>query len=78
MKVGVLQLKTVWPFADKEVSEILSRVKGVVVPEMNLGQLIREVRCLNTAGIPVVGVNRADCRIITPTQILEAVQGVSK
>lgn len=39
MKVGVLKLVTIWPFADKEVKAVLSKVKGVVVPEMNLGQV---------------------------------------
>lgn len=78
LKAGVLQLKTVWPFADKEVSEVLARCRKVIVPEMNLGQVIREVQRLNTYGTQVVGVNRADCRIMTPQEILDEIEEVAK
>ena len=39
IKVGVLKLLTIWPFADKEVKEVLSKVKKAIVPEMNLASL---------------------------------------
>jgi 2-oxoglutarate ferredoxin oxidoreductase subunit alpha len=77
-KVGVLELLTLWPFADKEVAEACRRSKAVIVPEMNLGQVIREVERLNESNVPVVGVNRVDSRIITPYQIIEAIEEVEK
>ncbi|RJS80433.1 2-oxoacid:acceptor oxidoreductase subunit alpha [Candidatus Bathyarchaeota archaeon] len=43
IKAGLLRLVTVWPFPEKIVSEIANQVKAIVVPEMNYGQLVREV-----------------------------------
>lgn len=78
LKVGVLKLVTIWPFADKEVADVLSKVKAVIVPEMNLGQIRSEVERYNKNGIPVIGINRVDCEIITPNQVLDAIEEVMK
>ncbi len=43
VKIGMLRLITIWPFADKIVKELCSNVKNVFVPEMNLGQISREI-----------------------------------
>lgn len=77
-KVGVLKLITIWPFADKEVGAVLNKVKGAVVPEMNLGQIITEVERYNEKRIPILGVNRVDTEIINPYQILDALKEVTK
>ncbi|MBM3119492.1 MAG: 2-oxoacid:acceptor oxidoreductase subunit alpha [Chloroflexi bacterium] len=46
MRVGFLRLITVWPFADEHIKELASKVKAFVVPEINYGQIVREVeRC---------------------------------
>ena len=78
LKVGVLKLVTIWPFADKEVAEVLSKVKAVIVPEMNLGQIRGEVERYNKKHIPIVGINRVDCEIITPNEVLDAIEEVLK
>lgn len=78
LKVGVLKLVTIWPFADKEVIEVLAKVKAVIVPEMNLGQIRGEVERYNKNNIPVIGINRVDCEIITPNQVLDAIEEVLK
>jgi 2-oxoglutarate ferredoxin oxidoreductase subunit alpha len=73
IRVGVLQLQTVWPFPDKEVAELARRVKMVVVPEMNYsGQIAGEV--LKTVGpdMDLRRVNRYGGTIITPQEILSA------
>ena len=70
IKAGLLQLVTIWPFAAEQVAEICSRAKGVVVPEMNLGQIQGEVRKLCPGNIPLFGVNRLDSLMITPYEIL--------
>ncbi|MFH1050799.1 MAG: 2-oxoacid:acceptor oxidoreductase subunit alpha [bacterium] len=43
VKIGMLRLITIWPFADKIVRELCSKVIKVFVPEMNLGQMSREI-----------------------------------
>lgn len=75
-KVGVLQLITLWPFPDDEVREVLINSKAVIVPEMNLGQMIREVKRLNDYNKPVLGVNKVDSTPITPKEILDKIAEV--
>jgi 2-oxoglutarate ferredoxin oxidoreductase subunit alpha len=75
-KVGVLQLVTLWPFPDEEVMDVCNKVKGVIVPEMNLGQLIGEVNRVNKNNIPIVGINRVDSLSITPGEIIDKIREV--
>ena len=42
-KVGKLRLITAWPFPDKKIAELAGRTKAFVVPELNMGQMCREV-----------------------------------
>ena len=39
----MLRLVTIWPFPDEAVEQAASRVDKILVPEMNYGQLVREV-----------------------------------
>ena len=45
-KVGLLRLKTIWPFSEKTVIESAQNCKKVVVPELNQGQICREIERL--------------------------------
>lgn len=74
VKVGVFQIITVWPFPDEEVRAICDSMKAVLVPELNLGQLIGEVRKVNDGGTPVIGVNRTDGLSISPCEIVGALE----
>ena len=74
VKAGLLQLITIWPMPETQIREVLSRVKTVVVPEMNLGQLAGEIRRLNDYGCKVIQANRTDGILITPKQILDRLE----
>ncbi len=43
IKVGFLRLITVWPFPEAKVRELARKVKTLVMPELNLGQMFREL-----------------------------------
>jgi 2-oxoglutarate ferredoxin oxidoreductase subunit alpha len=46
IKVGTLRLKTVWPFPEKRIRQLATKIKAFVVPEINYGQVVLEVeRC---------------------------------
>lgn len=77
-KIGVLQLQTLWPLPEEEIREVCSQVEGIIVPELNLGQLVREVIRVNAGKTKVLGVNRVDSKIITPSQIMEKFGEVEK
>jgi 2-oxoglutarate ferredoxin oxidoreductase subunit alpha len=44
VKVGLLRLITVWPFPEKKIRDLAGRVKCLVMPEINLGQMYREMQ----------------------------------
>ena len=43
-KVGLLKLVTLWPFMRSAVEKVLQTSKMLIVPEMNMGQISREVK----------------------------------
>ncbi|MFW5787339.1 MAG: 2-oxoacid:acceptor oxidoreductase subunit alpha, partial [Halanaerobiales bacterium] len=43
IKTGWIKLKTIWPFAGEKVKELAEQADKIIVPELNKGQLIREV-----------------------------------
>ncbi|MBM4446277.1 MAG: 2-oxoacid:acceptor oxidoreductase subunit alpha [Chloroflexi bacterium] len=46
IKAGLLRLITVWPFVEDRIRKLAPKVKAFVVPEINYGQIVREVeRC---------------------------------
>ena len=70
----MLQLQTVWPFADKEVAALGKNARMVVVPEMNYsGQLAGEVQKALGAGADIRRVNKFNGTVITPEDILSAI-----
>jgi 2-oxoglutarate ferredoxin oxidoreductase subunit alpha len=74
MKAGLLQLVTVWPMPEEEIRSVLSRVKTVVVPELNLGQIAGEIKKLNDYQCNIIQANRVDGILITPAEIIAALQ----
>jgi 2-oxoglutarate ferredoxin oxidoreductase subunit alpha len=74
LKVGLLKAMTLWPFPEKYVEKWMGRVKAWVVPEMNLGQMVREVRLVVQGRVPVYPLNRVDGLLIEPQQILSLIE----
>ena len=68
-KVGMVRLKTLWPFADEMVKELGERVKKILVPEMNMGQVVGEV--MKYAACEVVPYHQVNGEIIHPYTIIE-------
>jgi 2-oxoglutarate ferredoxin oxidoreductase subunit alpha len=58
---------------ETEIRAAARGVARVVVPELNLGQYRREVERVVRDGVGVVGVNRVDGRLISPTDIAREV-----
>lgn len=42
-KVGHMRLVTLWPFPQRQISELGASVEKIIVPELNLGQMVREI-----------------------------------
>jgi 2-oxoglutarate ferredoxin oxidoreductase subunit alpha len=68
---GLLRLTTLWPFPAGTVRQLAGRARHVLVPEMNRGQMLREVQ---RVAPKAMGHNRTDGEVITPREIWEHMQ----
>jgi len=68
LKVGLLRLKTLWPFPEEAIVELNEKVKKVVVPEMNQGQVAGEVRKFYSG--EMISLRQTNGEIIQPEKIL--------
>jgi len=74
LKVGLLKLITLWPFPRRSIERLTKAGKTLLVPEMNMGQISREVRRVNEGMTPVLTVNKIDGTIISPKEILAKIK----
>lgn len=73
---GVFQPQTIWPFPADEIADIAGRVDKIIVPEMNMGQLIGEVERAAAGKCEVLGYSRVDGEPISPGEILRLLEEV--
>lgn len=76
IKAGMLKLNTIWPFMRTDVEKVLRQARVVIVPEMNMGQISREVKRVNKGSAKVFTINRVDGTIITPQEIMGRIKEV--
>lgn len=73
-KVGMVRLMTIWPFADKIIAKTASKVKGILVPELNYGQVVHEVERAAAGKCPVQLLAKYNMEIFTPREIADAIE----
>ncbi len=76
--LGMIELLTLWPFPDEVIREKCKNAKYLVVVEMNMGQVAKEVKVAVEKPYRVFLSNRVDGNLITPTDIknvLNLIQG---
>ncbi|RKZ26308.1 2-oxoacid:acceptor oxidoreductase subunit alpha [bacterium] len=75
-KAGLIDLKSIWPFPDEPIKEILDRcnIKSVIVAENNMGQLIHPVREMLGGSVKIASVNRYDGHPLEPQEIINVVK----
>jgi 2-oxoglutarate ferredoxin oxidoreductase subunit alpha len=70
IKIGFVRLKTIWPFPDEPVRRLSETAERIIVPEMNLGQVCREVQRVACES-EVVPLNKiGGGELITPEELL--------
>jgi 2-oxoglutarate ferredoxin oxidoreductase subunit alpha len=74
LKCGLIRLLTVWPFPEGRIRRLTEggRVKRFIVPEINLGQVRREIERLTS--LPVQRLNHAGGAMPKPEAILELIR----
>lgn len=73
IKAGLLRLITLWPFPEKHVAKVAKQAKAIVVPEMNCGQMVREVERA-AKETPVAFLSKLGEDPHTPNEILEVIR----
>lgn len=74
IKVGIIRLKVIWPFIEPVIREIAGKVRGIVVPEMNYGQLVLEVERCAAGQTKVILVPHGGGAVHNPKDILNAIE----
>ena len=74
IRVGYLRLISVWPFPDEVIRKLAKGIRAFVVPEINMGQIVREVeRCAGGQAL-VFGANRAGGDILEAEHVLDVIR----
>jgi 2-oxoglutarate/2-oxoacid ferredoxin oxidoreductase subunit alpha len=74
-KVGLFRPITIWPMLEKQIDKVAEQAKEIYVAEMNLGQYFYEVDRIAGKKCPVKKINKVTGELITPNEIIEAVNG---
>jgi 2-oxoglutarate ferredoxin oxidoreductase subunit alpha len=72
-KVGLLRLITAWPFPAEPIARIAGQVKAMVVPELNMGQMVHEVERVAAGRCKVISVPHPGGSVHHPEEILEKI-----
>ena len=69
-KIGLLKLTTIWPFPKIAFENMPDQVEELFVPEMNMGQLFREVVRVNRGKRLTHKINKVTGELMTPEEIV--------
>lgn len=78
LRVGKLRLITVWPFPEDLIRSLAGHIKAFVVPELNMGQIVREVERAAGGMAKTVSVPHAGGTVHRPDVILESIQEAAR
>jgi 2-oxoglutarate ferredoxin oxidoreductase subunit alpha len=74
IRAGLFRPITLWPFPEKRVAALAEQVRTILVPEMNMGQLVLEVERVAAGRCDVVPLGKVGGIPIDPPEILEAIK----
>ena len=78
IKVGLLRPITVWPFPVEPFARAAEKAKQFISVELNMGQMIEDVKLATSCKVPVTLCNRVGGMIPSPAQVLEAIRNAAK
>lgn len=74
LKVGLFRPITLWPFPSKQLAELCNGKKGVLVSEINAGQMVQDVRLAINGALPVEHFGRLGGIVPDPEEIVKALE----
>ncbi|KXB37126.1 3-methyl-2-oxobutanoate dehydrogenase [Bacteroidales bacterium KA00344] len=72
IRVGLFRPITLWPFPSKELVALCKGKKGILVAEINAGQMVQDVRLAVDGALPVEYFGRLGGVVPSPQEIVEA------
>jgi len=78
IRAGLIKLETVWPFPEALIRSVAPRVRALIMPEINGGQMVLELERCAGGGCPVTLIPHYGGAIINPGRILDAVEKATK
>ena len=78
IKVGLIRPITLWPFPKAAIAAAADKVKGFVTVELNMGQMIEDVRLYSGCKKPVSLCSRTGGMIVSPEEVLESIRKAEK
>ncbi|MFZ3109067.1 MAG: 2-oxoacid:acceptor oxidoreductase subunit alpha [Rectinemataceae bacterium] len=74
MKAGMLRLKTLWPFPDEAIRRLTAHARKIIVPEMNLGQIVLEVERVIHGKADVIKLGKVNGDLFHPDEVFAALK----
>ena len=74
IKVGLFRPITLWPFPSPEIAERAKQVKGILVVELNSGQMIEDVKLAVECNVPVHHFGRLGGIVPDPDEVVDALK----
>jgi 2-oxoglutarate ferredoxin oxidoreductase subunit alpha len=74
LKAGLIKLKILWPFMRQTIADVIDKTPKLLVPEMNMGQISREVKRVRLGSCEVLTLNKVDGTLISPQEILRKIE----
>lgn len=73
IKAGLIRPITIWPFPEEQIVELLAKARRVLVVELNMGQLVHEIRRIAPRHCKVAQLNRYDGEVLNPVEIFKRI-----
>lgn len=74
IKVGLFRPITLWPFPSKQIAEVAKGKKGILVAEINAGQMVEDVRLAVNGSVKVEHFGRLGGIVPEPEEIVNALK----
>jgi 2-oxoglutarate ferredoxin oxidoreductase subunit alpha len=78
IRAGLLRPKTLWPFPSAVLRSLADQVAGILVVEMNAGQMIEDVRLAVEGKVPVEFYGRMGGIIPAPDEVVHALERLNQ
>ena len=77
IKAGLLRPVMLWPFPEKYVRKYVGQAKGFLSVEMNMGQMVDDIRLAVEGRVPVEFYGRTGGMIPTPAEVAEKLSAMA-